>query len=321
MTKVSVIVPVYNVKTYLKKCVESLVNQSFDDYEIMLIDDGSSDGSEKICDYYAKKYKKVNVLHKENGGLSDARNYGVKHSRSDYIVFVDSDDYVDKDYVGYLKSLIDKYHAELAVTGFSYVECSRDKYTICSKKEYCVDSESAFQKMCYGREIPIMAWGKMIKRTQLLKHPFPYGVLNEDVGTTYKIILDSSKIAIGDKPTYHYVNRDTSILHTSNGKKFFYGVEAANNIIYEVRKRKLSKKSEIAAVGRLMIESTGLLHRTAYNLDIYNESAQLVRRLLKGSLHKIIFNRELSLSRRCQTLIFTINDNLYRKLYVLKRRK
>lgn len=320
MPQISVIVPVYNIKSYLDRCVQSLIKQSFDDYEIILVDDGSSDGSELLCDHYDSIYEKVKVIHKKNGGLSDARNCGLKYSKAKYVIFVDSDDYVDSNYVSYLFELVGKYNADVAVSGFIYEKHSRSNQSVVSRNEYCVNSELAFQKMCYGKEIPIMAWGKIMHRNLALKHLFPYGVLNEDVGTVYKLLLDANKVAIGNKATYHYVYRPTSILHSANDEKFFYGVRAAIEILNEVEKKKLKKNSKKAACGRILIESIGLLHRTSNNPKIYKKSCQLVRKALANNLIHILFNWNLSISRRMQIIIFLMSDSAYRNLYLLRKR-
>lgn len=321
MVRVSVIVPVYNVKEYLAKCIDSLINQSYSEYEIILVDDGSNDGSEMICDEYAQRNNKVKVFHKKNGGLSDARNYGIKHSESKYIIFVDSDDYVDSNYIEYLNTLISKYSADMAVTGFVYEKNDIETFHVASKREQCVNNEIAFQKMCYGNEIPIMAWGKIMKRDLLMEYPFPYGVLNEDVGTIYKIILNSEKIAVGCKATYHYVLRNSSILHSDNKKKFFYGVKASNEILREVKRREMSQDSLVAAYGRILIESIGLLHRTVSDLNVYKEASTLVKKSLKKKIYIILFDNNLSLSKRLQIFIFMISSNSYRIMYLLKKKE
>ena len=119
--KVSVIVPVYNVEKYLRKCLASLVNQDFEDYEIIIVNDGSPDNSQEIIDEYTKKYKFIRSFTKENGGLSSARNYGIDKARGDYIAFVDSDDYVDVAFLKELYEAITKDGSDIAVCEFSYV--------------------------------------------------------------------------------------------------------------------------------------------------------------------------------------------------------
>lgn len=321
--EVSIIVPVYNVKKYLPKCVSSLLKQNYKDYFIILVDDGSTDGSGNLCDSFAKLHKNIKVLHKSNGGLSDARNFGVTHVKSPYIIFVDSDDYVDTNFVSYLLSLEDKYKSDVAVTGYYSESLDGIISRKCSAKKECVlTPQEGFKEMCYGENLPIMAWAKVYKRGLLLKYPYPIGVLNEDVATTYKILLDSNKIAVGNKVFYHYIDRPTSILHMDNKEKFFNGVIAAKRII-DVSKDKLKSKYLIkAAYGRLTIESLGLLHRTINHKEVYIKACKLIEKAFNGNYIISILDKNLSLSRRIQIGLFSLNKYLYRYFYLfIKRRR
>ena len=121
MPRLSIIVPVYQAKEYLEKCINSILEQSFVDFELILVDDGSKDASGTICDEYAKRDKRIRVIHKENGGLSDARNTGIKLANSDYLMFVDSDDYIEKNMLECLyKNIIEK-DSDIAVCNFMYL--------------------------------------------------------------------------------------------------------------------------------------------------------------------------------------------------------
>ena len=117
---VSIIIPVYNVKEYLKECVESCITQSYDNIEIVLVDDGSTDGSGKICDEFSSKYERIKCIHKKNGGLSDARNYGIENSSGDYVMFVDSDDLISNNIVEELLTLIVDNRADVSVCGIAH---------------------------------------------------------------------------------------------------------------------------------------------------------------------------------------------------------
>ena len=117
MSKISVIVPVYKVEPYIRKCVDSILGQTFSDIQVILVDDGSPDQCGKICDEYAKQDKRVEVIHKENGGLSDARNAGVPYAKGEYIIFLDSDDYIEKDMLEYMYTRIQDSGADMATCG------------------------------------------------------------------------------------------------------------------------------------------------------------------------------------------------------------
>lgn len=151
---ISVVIPIYNVEKYLRKCVDSVLNQTISNYEIILVDDGSPDGCPAICDAYAAKYPNVIALHKANGGLSDARNYGVQHASADYVVFVDSDDYVEPEYLESLWKLHVKYGADIAVQGVRReTESGKLLNTVESSVEHALAPKDALARMLIGKRL------------------------------------------------------------------------------------------------------------------------------------------------------------------------
>lgn len=221
---ISVIVPIYKVEKYLNKCVDSLLNQTYHNYEIILVDDGSPDGCPQICDFYAKKYKNVSVYHKTNGGLSDARNYGTQRANGEWVIFVDSDDYVEPDYILDLWTLKEKYAADVAMAWVMYE--SEDGRVIGQKltfQSFCVTAKEAIWDI-YGGSIHVgwNAYNKIYKKELLLQNPFPDGYY-EDMACLYKILVQCNKVAIGDfNQNYHYVQRDNSILNSALSEKHFH---------------------------------------------------------------------------------------------------
>lgn len=210
MPKVSVIVPIYNVEKYLRRCLDSLVNQTLQDLEIILVNDGSTDESGKIAKEYAEKYSdKVKYLEKENGGLSDARNFGMPYATGEYIAFLDSDDYIE---TNAYQEMYDKAKEDDA----DYVECDfiweypdkvkeDKKYSYSNKKEML-----AF--------VRVVAWNKLIRRKILIDNniTFPKGLRYEDVEFTYKLIPHLSKISYVNKCFVHYTQRQNSIANVQN---------------------------------------------------------------------------------------------------------
>ena len=118
---ISIVIPVYNVQDYIKKCLDSILSQTFSDLEIILVDDGSTDLSGRICDYYSENDKRIKVIHTANGGQSEARNVGIKNATSEWITFIDSDDYVSSDYIEYLYNLIQVHNADISIASFTYI--------------------------------------------------------------------------------------------------------------------------------------------------------------------------------------------------------
>jgi len=216
---ITVIVPVYNVELYLKKCIDSIVNQTYRNLEIILVDDGSTDSCPKICDEYAKKDTRITVYHKENGGLSDARNYGIDRSTGAFLTFIDSDDYIDNTYVKYLYGLLNKYNTKISSCLCKIVFKDKIQEKKCDVKEEIVDQKDYLGRMCYDSTL-FPAWGKMYAKELFEGIRYPKGFVFEDTGTTYKLIFNCDKIACGYESKYNYIMRDVSISHTCNDKVF-----------------------------------------------------------------------------------------------------
>lgn len=210
---ISLVLPVYNVEKYLDRCMESVVNQTYENLEIIMVDDGATDQSGKICDEWAKKDKRIIVIHKENGGLSDARNVGTEHARGEYISYIDSDDTVEVDYVEYLYYLIKKFHTPMSLCTHNIVfnEGKRIK-PLGNGEEVVLTDKEALESMLYHGQVDTSAWAKLYHRSLLSDIKYPKGKLFEDIGTTYKLFIKAEKIACGFKSKYNYFVRSNSIV-------------------------------------------------------------------------------------------------------------
>lgn len=210
---ISIIVPVYNVERYLRECIESILNQTYSTFELILVDDGSTDFSYKICQEYAAVDKRIKLYQKENGGLSDARNYGLNYVNGKYIVFIDSDDYVEKEFIEVLYSSIKKYSSDIATVAYRRVtddgEISYD--IIAGEKSECWSNIDALMLMLYQKIISISACSKMYA-TELFKEiRFPKGKLYEDILTVPKLFLTAKKVSYECQPLLNYRVRKGSI--------------------------------------------------------------------------------------------------------------
>ena len=216
MPKVSVIVPVYNVEKYLERCVESLLSQTFTDHEIILVDDGSKDNSGILCDDLKKRDDRIRVFHKENGGLSDARNYGVDNAKGEYIAFVDSDDYVSKDYLSLLVSGIENCGADVFQVGYYNVVNGVVDDSPYEQEEKIFDSFGAFNNL-YGDEskygpLDFLTWDKIYKKQLFFSLSFAKGLRCEDAIFTSEAVMHCKKIAVTSKKAYYYCRREDSIM-------------------------------------------------------------------------------------------------------------
>ena len=215
---ISIIVPVYNVQEYLKNCINSILNQSYKNIEIILVDDGSTDESSSICDLYVKKDNRIKVIHKENGGLSDARNMGIKSARGKYITFVDSDDYLDENYVKVLYILITENNSDIACSRMKKTDSLNDKIINKNEKINIYNSIDAIKEILYQRNIDNSAPSKLFKKDLFENILFPVGYAFEDLDTMYKLFLQANKIVSTTNNYYLYYQRQGSILHTVKDK-------------------------------------------------------------------------------------------------------
>lgn len=209
---VSVIVPVYNVEKYIAKCLDSLLSQDFEQYEIVVVDDGSTDSSGEICDLYSRECDEIVVLHKANGGLSDARNYGVLYARGSYVSFVDGDDYVSAEYLRELYRAAHENEADFVVSKLKVVkESDRLSREGNNRGDAELVDRSLMPDLLLWGDLPISACGKLILRSLCLDHPFPKGVFNEDIFIVAEYYRDCSRCVFVREYLYAYVCRPESI--------------------------------------------------------------------------------------------------------------
>ena len=208
MAKVSVIVPVYNVEKYITKCLDSLVNQTLEDIEIIVVNDGSKDGSKDIIKEYEKNYSNIVYVEKENGGLSDARNFGLKYAKGDFIAFLDSDDYVDN-------TTYEKLYKKAIEDNSDYVECDFYWVYLDKKKEDIGVRYTNKKEMLVNARV--VAWNKLIKRERI-KDLFPVGLNYEDIEFFYKLLPNIKKFSFVEEPLIYYIQRENSIINNQNYK-------------------------------------------------------------------------------------------------------
>lgn len=201
---ISIVVPVYNVENYILKCLNSLIKQNYKQIEIILVDDGSTDESGKICDEFKEKDDRIRVFHKKNGGLSSARNYGIKKAKGDIIAFVDSDDYVKDVFVLDLYRGMQAGNADIVICGYNNEK---------PKNETISGKEATVRLLTKQENIDIISWNKLYKKKLFTDNNifFPEGKKHEDTLTTYKLMSKAKKVTYIDESLYIYVERKGSI--------------------------------------------------------------------------------------------------------------
>ncbi|MGL5901924.1 MAG: glycosyltransferase family 2 protein [Cetobacterium sp.] len=208
--EISIVVPVYNVEKYLEQCLDSILAQTFENFEVILVNDGSTDSSEEICDRYIKLDPRFKLYNKINGGLSDARNIGVEKSRGRYLIFIDSDDYITENYCKVLKDCIEQSDVDIVVCRMVREIPRIENLNHYSKNIY--SREESLIQMFRGNLYRFSAAGKMYKTDFVKKYKFPKGMIHEDMATTYKYFLEAKNVAYIDYVGYVYFYRENSIL-------------------------------------------------------------------------------------------------------------
>lgn len=317
MPKISIIVPVYRVEEYLDKCVQSILNQTFTDFELILVDDGSPDRCGEMCDGYAEKDSRVKVIHKENGGLSDARNAGIDAASAEYIGFVDSDDYIAEDMYEMLYENIVKYDADISACGLFNCYETRKIRQYDKDELLIVNQSEGIGIILEGKKLSVNAVNKLFVKTLFHNIRFPVGKLSEDAYVMIKLFGQAQKMVIETKPKYYYIHRAESITTSNYTQRDYNVVEAyKNNLLYvqdhfpeHIAKAKFRYLWAYIYVYEKMIVS-----QTMVNDNEYNE----LTKWLKKHAIKYLTNPYFSYKRKLMMLILCCSPALYR-LMILKR--
>ncbi|EKN69392.1 glycosyl transferase family protein [Neobacillus bataviensis LMG 21833] len=209
--KISIIVPVYKVEPFIHKCVDSILAQTFTEFELILVNDGSPDNCGTICDEYTKKDRRVKVIHKDNGGQASARNRGLEIAGGEYIGFVDSDDWIEPDMYELLYNMCIQNNCDIANCTYKI----HAKHNVIIKASYPLmihDRNQAMKAMLEDELYNEVVWSKLFKRNLLENIRFPEGIMYEDTAFTYKVIHRSNKVCCLGEPKYHYIIRENSTM-------------------------------------------------------------------------------------------------------------
>ena len=236
---ISVIVPVYNVEQYLRQCLDSILCQTYENLEILLVDDGSRDSGGQICDEYAQKDSRVTVIHKPNGGLSSARNAGIEASHGQYLAFVDSDDWIEPDTYRPMLELAQKYGVTMVCGGrYDYSEKRQErKPGLCPRKEEVLTAEEMLGRLLIWDQCDSAAWDKLYDRSLFAEIRFPLGKYYEDIAIAYLLVEKAGRICMMDKPVYNYRHRANSITMAPLTERTFHFEEHTDVVYPYIRDR------------------------------------------------------------------------------------
>lgn len=279
--RISVTVPVYKVEKYLCRCVKSILSQIFTHYELILVDDGSPDNCGRICDEYACEDDRTIVIHKKNGGLSDARNIGIDWSTvcsdSEWISFIDSDDWVHKNYLKLLYETVKTTNLNVAICGFE-----RTNGFVVSE-----DFDSVEIKVCNTEELyynnrvnAVVAWGKLFNKNDFINIRFPFGKIHEDEFTTYRILFMYNEVAFIDVPLYYYYTNDCGIMLGAGTRKHMDMEDAYLQQIEFFKEKRLTRLFD-ASVVFLCDYYIALLNKEELTIVEKKKIAKKVKRLVR----------------------------------------
>lgn len=294
---VSVIVPIYNVEKYLHQCVNSIIKQTYTNIEIILVDDGSPDNCPAICDDYKRLDSRIKVIHKANGGLSDARNVGTEMAQGEYVTYVDSDDWIDRNYVKTLLELAIRYNAEMSICAAKRTKSRNEMESVRKSNETFWTKKKALKKMLYQDGLDTGAWGRLTKIDIAKKHKFPKGMLFEDLATTYKYIFECEIVAYTNKRLYYYYQNQQSITRTRASQKRLDIVPIVNVLVNDViqeypelRSAALSRKFSVYCYATKQLRELNQLD-SVYSDDIWN--------FIRSYRVKLLFDKNARLKNRC----------------------
>lgn len=310
---ISIVIPVYNVEKYLNRCIDSVINQTYKNIEIILVDDGSTDHSSKICDDYIKIDNRIKVFHKTNGGLSSARNYGITNSKGEFITFIDSDDDIEIDYIDYLYKLIKKHKTKMSIAAYTIVSKKRKKNIGNGYEEELLCTENALSRLLCENGFTVSACAKLYKKDLFNNIKFPEGKLCEDNGTAYKLIMKCKYIAYGNKSIYNYYKRDNSIMTSNFNLKKLDLIELTDVMCKDIIKKFPNLKNETNK--RIFNSRFSILRQMIFiedknNIKIKKEKEKIIKFLLKNK-KKILSNKKSSIKDKIAILSLSINYNFF----------
>ena len=306
---ISVIVPVYNVAEYLCRCIDSICNQTYRDLEIILVNDGSTDNSGEICENYAKKDNRIKVIHKANGGLSDARNAGIEFANGNYLAFVDSDDYISEDYFDVLYNALVNSNAEMALCNFIKVDEHGNE--IDEKQKIEAEEKVLSKKDFYGQlngklhMMYVVSWCKLFKKEVFSEIRFPVGKIHEDEFLIHHIVDKCDKIVTIDKQMYYYLQRSGSIMNSRLTVRNLNAVEANFD-----RAEFFHDKSEIEYSCRAVLTGMALLYNISKVIGGEHKDKIILLKIKYKKLVGLLLKTDLPYFKRIELKLCKMNLGL-----------
>lgn len=313
---ISIIIPVYNVRLYINRCINSILKQTYDNFEVILIDDGSTDGSDKVCIEFAKVDKRIRYIRIENSGVSVARNIGIKNAKGDLLMFVDSDDYIDNNLLKVLYMNQMEYGCDVVKFNSTITSTHKEEIIPYTEEVIIYNSEEALHEYFYGNEVKlkVQVWSGLYKKELFNQVCFPKGKNYEDSYVTPMILRKSKKTIFIDYPGYFYYMRNDSIMHSTLNDEKVAAYDLYRFLYFNINTDDLVLKKTIIQrwvyqfiyVYRMVKKDGNHLKRQKYWMKrIYTELKSDSKKLLK---------MDLSITCRFQLVLFLVSPVLFNLL-------
>lgn len=315
---ISIIVPVYNVEQYLDECIQSIINQTYSNLEIILIDDGSTDSSSKMCDCYANQDSRIKVIHQKNAGLSAARNIGTNMATGQYITYIDSDDYIAKDYIECLYEMIEKYNADIAICRFRYVYGTNEEDVDGKEAIFSYNKTEALRTLLLENEFGHYTHQKLFKKEIVQQYPFPVGKIYEDIATTYLYFDAANTIVYSQKQLYYYRQRPGSIITGAYNEKNKFDVLNTLDSMEEFLRKKHPDLVSYMIVPKMFY----YLHtyaRLPEDSSSYLEEQEKVKKYIKNNRANALRFPNMPKSTKKKILLSYMGGKIYRKVWKLQK--
>lgn len=319
--KISIIVPVYKAERYLEECIESIINQTYKNIEVILIDDGSPDNSGKICDEFSKKDNRIIVIHSENKGVSIARNTGLKKATGEYITFIDSDDYVSNNYIEFLYNLLAENDAEISIIG-NDERYNNTVIKINEKFKKALTAEETIGKILEEKYFTSVCWGKLYKKEVIMKNQIQFDS-NLKIGEDFKIMMqileNCNKVVIDTTQNlYHYrLNEDSVTQQEGREEDWIKEIELSKEIMKWIKNK--YPRMEIKAIQRyIRVNITFFTKIIKDNRSNIKDEISKFNENIKGYKLKYLFCTFASIKYKIKLLVLCICPNILVKLYRVK---
>ena len=280
MDLISIIVPAYNIQDCIQRCVDSIRKQTYPELEILLIDDGSTDNTSRLCDEFAQRDDRIIVYHQKTGGLSSARNYGIERAHGTYLSFIDGDDWVKKDFIEVLYKNIKQANAELSIIGYSLIWDNGNEKCMTDEKAYCVFNQNeAIHELFAQEKMGCMAWQRLYHKSIFEDIRFPEGKLFEDVAIALDVVKKCQTVVWTGQSKYYYYQRSGSIVNSTFNIEKLFMLDSCQKMIDYSKRNEGQYNDEANA---FYLKSAMMLMMQVYGSENSTESRYAKKILKKG---------------------------------------